>query len=353
MIRYLIFITTSFVVNHGFSQSKKEQIDFLNRKIDSLNTRTINLENQLLSSKTKLSNTISELEKSIIENKSLIDEIKKQENEISIELSKKNNYIKLLEDSIILLKNKELEKSKKSELYSFAFDYFTPPEIENQLKELVVKYQTYHDNDDDFYTKNSTTVLNSKLFLENNKINALLITLDRIHINQELKPQLNLNFYIFDCQDIQNPKLIYQWSSLLEECIVDHSNEVIDIQFTDLDNNGNVEIWIVNEKYCKGGVDMTDLLIYKYEDKNHCTLESMTHLYYFIDEEKNPIWGDEYIRELHEREPLIFDDCFKKSNSVIINYAEHLREKNIYGQSGFGIYDGQILNPKFWNRNKR
>jgi hypothetical protein len=59
---------------------------------------------------------------------------------------------------------------------------------------------------------------------------------------------------------------------------------------------------------------------------------------------------DDFIRNTYEKEPLIFDQCFSNSDAVFINYAKHLREKNIYGKGGFRFYNDGNDNPKFWSR---
>jgi hypothetical protein len=88
-----------------------------------------------------------------------------------------------------------------------------------------------------------------------------------------------------------------------------------------------------------------------YENRNHCTLESMTNLIDIYDSETNSTLDDNYIRSILEKEPLIFDACFSNSGSIFLNYAKHLREKNIFGKSGFRFEKDGNDNPKFWNRN--
>jgi len=79
-------------------------------------------------------------------------------------------------------------------------------------------------------------------------------------------------------------------------------------------------------------------------------LESMTNSHYIINPETNASMDDDFIRNTHEKEPLIFDQCFSNSDAVFINYAKHLREKNIYGKGGFRFIKDGYDNPKFWSR---
>jgi hypothetical protein len=365
------------------AQSKKEQIEILNFRVDSLRkelTFVINqkqiLDSQIIKYNQNIQDFSNQFERQNTENKDLIDELSKKREELKIanesiiafkeskelkvyflgkELQFKNRNFyfegkklkKSLQDS---LNNLIRNKLPVAETYSYSFDRIFSNEIKDHLKKLVVKYPTYTESDDRYHTKNNTTVLDSRLFLENNKMKALLITIDRVPIIEDAGPQLNINFFIIDCQNINTPKVIYKWSSLLPECPVDHDNDVIDVQFSDLNNDGNVEVWIVNEKYCMGGVDLTELLIFKYENGNHCTLESMTNSQFIIDPETNGAMDDDYIRKIYEKEPLIFNQCFSNSDAVFINYAKHLREKNIYGKWGFRFYKDGNDNTKFWSR---
>jgi len=320
-MKRILFVVSMLMVGLLNAQSKKEQIEILNKRVDSLN--------QVVSSERKINQ------------------------DKSTKISELTNTITNLESSISLQDSlNELIRNKLplQEVYSYSFDRIYSDEIKEHLKKLVVKYPTYSESDDRYYTRKNTTVLDTRLFLENNKMKALLITLDRIPINNDTRPQLNINFFIIDCQNINKPSILYNWSSLLPECIVDYDSDIIDVQFTDLNNDGNVEVWAVNEKFCMGGVDLTELLIFKYENGKHCTLESMTNSHYIINPETNASMDDDFIRNTHEKEPLIFDQCFSNSDAVFINYAKHLREKNIYGKGGFRFIKDGYDNPKFWSR---
>jgi hypothetical protein len=382
-MRYVSFILLLFANSYLLSQSKKKQIEILTNRLDSLQkelTFMINqkqtLESQIIFQNKNIQDFSNQIEKQKIENKDLKDQITKKSEVLKIanesirsinestelklyfkgkELQFKNHNLyfegkklaKSLQDSL----NESIRnKLPPQDLYSYSFDHIFSNEIEEHLKKLVVKYPTYPESDDRYYTRNNTTVLDTRLFLENNKMKALLITLDRIPINNDTRPQLNINFFIIDCQNIDNPSILYNWSSLLPECFADHDSDIIDIQFTDLNNDRNVEVWAVNEKFCMSGVDLTELLIFKYENGKHCTLESMTNSHYIIDPETNTSMDDDFIRNTYEKEPLIFDQCFSNSDAVFINYAKHLREKNIYGKGGFRFYNDGNDNPKFWSR---
>ncbi|MCF8407661.1 MAG: hypothetical protein K9G36_01700 [Crocinitomicaceae bacterium] len=382
-MRYISFILALIVTNSLLSQSKKKQIEILNFRIDSLRkelTFVINqkqiLDSQIIKYNQNIEDISNQIERQKTENKDLNEELSKKREELKIanesiiafkeskelkvyfwgkELQFKNRNFyfegkklkKSLQDS---LNNLIRNKIPPAENYSYSFDRIFSNEIKEHLKKLVVKYPTYPESDDRYYTKNNTTLLDTRLFLENNEMKALLITIDRVPINEDTRPQLNINFFIIDCQNINKPSVIYKWSSLLPECPVDHDNDIIDIQFSDLNNDGNVEVWIVNEKYCMGGVDLTELLIFKYENGNHCTLQSMTNSLYIMNPETNATMDDDFIRNTHERDPLIFDQCFSNSDPIFLNYANHLREKNIYGKSGFRFEQDGIDNSKFWSR---
>ena len=340
-INLLLFF--SFFIFISFSQSRKKQIQNLNFRIDSLKKQSSNFQNQISRQDTVIINVHYQVDKLNAENSSL----RSQKLDSELQLKDKNKEVKNLNDS---LNNLIRNKLPVAENYSFSFDRIFSNEIKEHLKKLVVKYPTYPESDDRYYTKNNTTVLDTRLFLENNKMKALLITIDRVPINEDTRPQLNINFFIIDCQNINKPNIVYKWSSLLPECFADHDNDIIDIQFTDLNNDGNVEVWTVNERFCLSGVDLTELLVFKYENENHCTLESMTNSHYIMDPESNATMDDDFIRKTHMREPLIFDQCFSNSDPIFINYANHLREKNIYGKSGFRFEQDGIDNSKFWSR---
>ena len=340
IVLVVLFLMSFFVLN---AQSKKEQIQILSNRLDSSLSVSKKQENEILELNSELTNTKDQLDKLNKENSDLYS----KKSNLEIQLKDKNNVIKKLQDSL----NESIRnKLPPQDLYSYSFDRIYSDKIEEHLKKLVVKYPTYPESDDRYYTRKNTTVLDTRLFLENNKMKALLITLDRIPINNDTRPQLNINFFIIDCQNIDNPSILYNWSSLLPECFADHDSDIIDIQFTDLNNDRNVEVWAVNEKFCMSGVDLTELLIFKYENGKHCTLESMTNSHYIIDPEINTSMDDDFIRNTYEKEPLIFDQCFSNSDAVFINYAKHLREKNIYGKGGFRFYNDGNDNPKFWSR---
>ena len=345
-MRIRVFIIFILFVNLCFSQSKKKQIEILNYRIDSLIKQSINFQNQILRQNLILTNVQDQNNKLNNEN----SQLRTMNEGVEFNLIKKNYEIKDLKDS---LNNLIQNKVPPAVTYSYAFDRIFSNQIQEHLKKLVVKYPTYPESDDRYYSKNNTALLDTRLFLENNKMKALLITIDRVPIDEDTRPQLNIKFFIIDCQNINKPNIIYKWSSLLPECPVDHGNDIIDVQFTDLNNDGNIEVWTVNEKFCKGDVSLNELIIYKYENGKHCTLESMTNSHYIMDQESNSTMDDNSIRDLYGREPLIFDQCFSNEDPIFINYAKHLREKNLYGMDGFRFEQDGYDNAKFWNRNKR
>jgi hypothetical protein len=97
-----LFLNNSIV----YSQSKKKQIELLNRMVDSLNQRAIDFENQFLKIKSDLTNTKSLFENLKENNQLLIDENKKLETEFFI----KSNLLNILQDSINILRNNSSKK---------------------------------------------------------------------------------------------------------------------------------------------------------------------------------------------------------------------------------------------------
>ena len=105
-MRIRVLIIFILFVNLCFSQSKKKQIEILNRKIDSLNQRTIDFESQFLKTKSDLTDTKSLFEKLKENNELLFNE----KNKLETELLKKSNLLNILQDSISLLRNNTVKK---------------------------------------------------------------------------------------------------------------------------------------------------------------------------------------------------------------------------------------------------
>ncbi len=346
-----------FVSLFTYSQSKKEQIEILTSRVDSLNQiiglergsnvnklnelnlLTIKLESQI----TDLTNNLAKLNAELKESKVYNQNNKKEIDELKILIDKKSDSIRLISEAT----------KNGNQKVSFSVDFIFSENIITQFNKIALKYPSLNSKDKKYFETNNSNLLISKLYFEDNKLNALLISKDRNYVTEgnEKNPQEILNFFIVDCQSPNSMKVIHKWSSETSVCPVDLDNDILDVQFTDLDNDGNVEVWIVNEKYCIGGVDFTDLLVFKYEEREHCTLESMTNQHFIIDSETNSTMDDSFIRGSYEKEPLIFDICFSNSDSIFLNFAKHLREKNIYGKGGFRFEKDGNDNPKFWNRN--
>jgi hypothetical protein len=356
-MRILLIILSHLICFNALPQSKKEQIEILTGRADSLNTvlgseRSSNinkvnelnltiktLENQI----TILTDNLSKLSSELLESKK--ENLVRQKDMVDLKLliDKKSDSIRLISE----------ETKNGNQKVSFSLDFIFSEEIITQFKKIAFKYPGLNSGDKKYFEINNSNLLISKLYFEDKKLNALLISKDRVYIAEENEkyPQEILNFFIVDCQNPNSMKVIHKWSSETSVCPVDLDNDILDVQFTDLDNDGNVEVWIVNEKYCRGGVDLTDLLVFKYEDREHCTLESMTNQHFIIDSETNSTMDDSFIRSSYEKEPLIFDFCFSNSDTIFLNFAKHLREKNIYGKGGFRFEKDGNDNPKFWNRN--
>jgi len=346
-IHQIIVYTALFVAidNVHYAQSKKEQIDALNNTIDSLKRQFILDSTNHFAERNNLIGQISALRKDFNEQNTLLTDTE-------LKVRQQALTIKHLNDSLSHF-FKSFANSKEG-IYAGAYFSNISEDLRERFSEITMKYPPKELGNEDQI--NYSVLKSAILYRENNHINALVVTLDKEHfaldeVQEESLNRLTLHFHILDCSNPFNINEKYHWKSIVDSCYVDHDNQMIDVQFTDLNADGNVEVWCVNELYCKGGVDPNNLLIFKYENFKHCTLQSMTNIVWNTMDEESVI--DDSFLISNDYNVILLDECFKNNDPAIIAFAKYLRKKNVFGEEGPYFYgngsDERHYTPLFWS----
>jgi len=135
-----------------------------------------------------------------------------------------------------------------------------------------------------------SVLVDSRMYRELGQNKMILIIKDYLPYddNKESWGQ-ELNYYVFN---IDNQTFLPEkkWSESILECPVDMGIEHLDIQFSDINRDGYVELWLINEAYCKGDVSPNQMNIYTYEHSKLFHSESIQFTgledYYDIEELK-------------------------------------------------------------------
>ena len=335
MKKLTILSTFVLFVYTGFTQSKKEQIELLNFRIDSL--RTILNSNQL-----SYQDSLALVRNA---NKSLTSEIltlTTKMNELNRTIDALNDEKRALSTAHAKLKHELEELSKKQQLSQSMDSRLTyKSEIQNAFIEFA---RTKLFKQKEFIAKTAMIKPYSQLhecsvWSKGSDVYSLVIVKEyenrRGDASDELLPEISLNYYILK---YTNDKILieFKWSEIVTSCPVDSDNNNIDFQLTDLNSDGNVEVWCVNENYCKGGMDPNNLNVYLYENQQINLMKSVTNI------PKMEITDKEIKEWMSNGDSTYsinqFDSNFQKLPVEYRDFAKQLREQNILGSDGLNFY---------------
>lgn len=92
------------------------------------------------------------------------------------------------------------------------------------------------------------------------------------------------------------------------------------LQVTDLNNNGQGEIWVMYRKICHGDVSSSELKIIMYEAKRKFAMRGFTKIYVGVDDQKEKMYsGGDYK----------FDSAFNKGPKEFREFAIKLWQQNM------------------------
>ena len=146
-----------------------------------------------------------------------------------------------------------------------------------------------------------------------------------------------MNYYVLKYTNGKFEKE-YNWCSKVDVCHVDSENKNINFQITDLNKDGKFEIWCVNENYCKGGVDVNNLIVYMYEKGILYSMKSVTNIitpeYSETDAELKEYPSEDGIPMYSINQ---FDSKFESISDQFKQYAIKIRNENILGSDRFSF----------------
>jgi hypothetical protein len=330
-------ICFGFMFNIGFSQNKKEQIEALNYSIDSLKTvlksMNSNYSDSLVFERSEKSKKTLENEKQQKKTEDLMLHSKNLDSQIS-SLSDANSVLKK-EIEELKIKQKELSTAEIPSfvLYKNKVNNYL---VEHYKKELF-KFTEVEKVKDPWKNSNSE-LYECRIWWQGDIAYALVIVKDTKMVTAEfddgLFPEMSLNYYILKYSNGKFEKE-YSWCETVNVCPVDSDNNNIDFQITDLNNDGKFETWCVNENYCLGGVDPTNLNIYMYENGNLYLMKSVTNI---PNMEITDIEIKEWIQNGDATYSINkFDSKFQTISDQYRKYAIKIRNENILGEGRFNF----------------
>lgn len=326
-----------FGIPNYYSQNKKEQIAALNFSLDSLkNVHLVAISmledslNREREQKIKLQ-LISD--KQLIEIESLHTKSKNIEYQVDT-LTKVNAQqkkdIENLKFKIQEIKNNEIKSfttlKKNSNL--FLIDYF---------EKTLLKYPKLESNGNNL-AKSHSVLTECEVWFQGEILYALVVVKDNNKVKTEFEgetgvfPEISLNYYILKSTNGEFVKE-FSWTEKVDICPVDVDNNNIDFQITDLNKDGKLEIWCVNENYCLGGVDPKNLNVYMCEKGLLYKMKSVTNIPKM---EITDIEIKEWINDGDTNYCINkFDENFKTISDEFRQYAIKMRTKNILGSDRF------------------
>lgn len=111
-------------------------------------------------------------------------------------------------------------------------------------------------------------------------------------------------------------KLLWKVYDYVKDCPVDIKAQFIKNTFavTDLDKNGEAEVWLMYKTYCRGDIGPSEMKIIMYEENRKYAIRGRTRVW--LSESKKE--GGDYV----------FDDAFNSAPAVFKAYARGLWERN-------------------------
>jgi len=327
----IIYIVLGCGINYSFSQNKKEQIEALNFRIDSLN-------NVLLTSRITFSDSLEKERTKISQQKLVIDQ---QQKEIELKTLQSKNLSSQINDLTkeVLLLKEEIEdlKIKQQELNKTEIQFFTLVTnnfhlfLIDHFKKTLFKYPELKTDNLDI-KKSHSELTECEIWWQDNDAYALVVVREIRYIkdpewDDETGTEISLNYYVLKYTNGKFEKE-YTWCSKVDLCHVDSENKNINFQITDLNKDGNFEIWCVNENYCKGGVDPNNIIVYMYEKSSLYSMKSVTNI---PNMEITDAEIKEWIKDGASYSINLFDSNFLSISDQFRQYAIKIRNENILG----------------------
>lgn len=336
LLIFFIFFTHSFT----WSQNKKERLERMKSTIDSM-TKYILATNKHFEDSLFFERLNATLQKDTITQQ------RKQINHLLVEANELRSKDLILEQEIDSLK-KLIEKNLTNEGLDFSEKQFFTlcndvpilinqnneyKEIMNDFKRRFFKYPEKNVNEQ-FNVPSHSKLTETEIWWQGDTSFALTVVKD-VHMIIEAGgvaiPEISLNYYVLKYKNNHFEKE-FTWEKKLEPCHLDSDNSNINFQITDINSDGNFEIWCVNENYCNGGINANHLYVYMYQNGELYTMKSATNYPDFdITDETIREWSKD------EEDPYFsineFDSKFLSISPIYREYAIRLRNENILGET--------------------
>ena len=339
----IIYIVLGYGINYSFSQNKKEQIEALNFRIDSL-------QNVLSTTSLTFSDSLDKERTNSSQQKLVIDQQQKEIELATLQSKNLNSQINdLIKEEILLKEEIEELKTKQKELNKTEIQSFTLIKnisdlfLIDHFKKTLFKYpeikpRSDYKSNSEFFTSKSE-LSECEIWWQDNDAYALVVVREIRYIkeadwNDEIGTEISLNYYVLKYNNGKFEKE-YNWCEKVDACHFDSENNNINFQITDLNKDGKLEVWCVNENYCKSDVSPNELVVYMYENGNIYVMKSVTNIPKM---EITDAEIKEWIKDGNTAYSINqFDSKFLSISDQFRQYAIKIRNENILGSDRFNF----------------
>jgi hypothetical protein len=331
----------SSVTFFSIAQNKKEQIEGLIYSLDSLKTLHTKASTAYSDSLNKDRNLISKQQLELKDQIKQLESLHLQTVSLQEKLNSSQVEISALKNEMETLKADQKTSPQDLFYYSFIVNNNENSPL-NDILPTLYKYPEKSTLSQQLQYSKSYSELQECRFWKMDSINyAFVLIKDTKKVAnpnpndgngdmRDIGVQVTLSCYILKSIDYEFV-IDEKWTSSIETCYLELIGKNIDFHITDINKDNKVEVWYVVESYCSLGVEPSKLEIYLYKSGVLNKMESVTN------------WPGQYTdtdvaRWIKDGEDFAinkFDSNFEKLPQEYKTYAIELRNKNLFGSSGY------------------
>jgi hypothetical protein len=325
----------------SIAQNKKEQIEGLIYSLDSLKTLYTKTSTAYSDSLNKDRNLISEQQLEIKDQIMQLESSHLQTLSLQEKLIASHVEISALKNEMETLKADQ--KTSPSDIHYYSFNVNNNENSPlNDIIPTLYKYPEKNTLSQQLqYSKSYSELQECRLWKMDSINYAFVLIKDTKKVAnpnpndgngdmRDLGVQVTLSCYILKSIDYEFV-IDEKWTSSIETCFLELMVKNIDFHITDINKDDKVEIWYVVESYCSLGVEPSKLEIYLYKSGALNKMESVTNWPgQFTDSDVAKLIKDGEDFAINE-----FDSNFEKLPQEYKTYAIGLRNKNLFGSSGY------------------
>jgi hypothetical protein len=341
MNKIFTLLIFGFVTFFSIAQNKKEQIEGLIYSLDSLKTLYTKTSAAYSDSLNKDRNLISEQQLEIKDQIIQLESLNLQTASLQEKLNASILEVTALKKEMEILKADRKTSPQDLFYYSFIVNNNENSPL-NDILPTLYKYPEKSTLSQQLQYSKSYSELQECRFWKMDSINyAFVLIKDTKKVAnpnpndgngdmRDLGVQVTLNCYILKSIDYEFV-IDEKWTSSIETCFLELMGKNIDFHITDINRDNKVEIWYVVESYCSLGVEPSKLEIYLYKSGALNKMESVTNWPGQFTDSDVARW----IKDGEDFSINKFDSNFEKLPQEYKTYAIELRNKNLFGSSGY------------------